>query len=153
NAGLAWLPMGPQSLRLAWDVTLMSLKRSEMFRLLVDAQSGEVLLRTSLTSDISNATYRVYADGASLQPFDSPSPMSPGLSTPGSMQPPTVSRNMITTPALDTTASPNGWINDGGTDTYGNNVDAHLDTGAVNPSYGTGTHASSPTRVFDFNLD
>ncbi len=150
---LAWLPMGADTARLTWDVTLMSLGRREMFRVLVDARTGEVLMRTSLTNDISNASYRVYADGTTLQPFDSPSPMSPGLSTPSSTQPATVSRNLITTPALDATASPNGWINDGGTDTYGNNVDAHLDTAATNPTYGTGTHATSATRVFDFALD
>ena len=64
-----------------------------------------------------------------------------------------MSRNLVTTQALDTTASPNGWINDGGTETLGNNVDAHLDTGSTNPTYGNGTHAVSATRVFDFPLD
>ncbi len=148
-----WLPLNAGTARLAWDVTLMSLSRREMFRVLVDAQTGDILLRTSLTNDISNASYRVYADGTTLQPLDSPSPLSPGLVTPTSTQPPLASRTLITTPALDTTASPNGWINDGITDTYGNNVDAHLDTAATNPTYGTGTHATSATRVFDFTLD
>jgi hypothetical protein len=152
-AQLSWLPMRATTARLAWDVTLMSLKQNKMFRILVDAQTGEVLMRTSLTNDISDASFRVYADATTLQPFDSPSPMSPGLSTPSSAQPPTVSRNLITTAGLDTSASPNGWINDGGIDTYGNNVDAHLDTGSTNPTYGTGTHATSATRVFDFTLD
>jgi hypothetical protein len=32
-------------------------------------------------------------------------------------------------------------------------VDAHLDTGSTNPTYGTGTHATSATRVFDFTMD
>ena len=153
NAGLAWLPMSATSLRLTWDVTLMSLARGEMFRVLVDARTGEVLMRTSLTADISNASYNVYADGTTLQPFDSPSPMSPGLSTPASTQPATVSRNLITTQALSTTASPNGWIDDGGRATFGNNVDAHLDLSSTNPGYGTGTHAVSATRSFDFALD
>ena len=152
-AQLSWLPVTADAAKLTWDVTLMSLKQNEMFRVLVDARTGEVLMRTSLTADISNASYRVYADGTTLQPFDSPSPMSPGLSTPTSTQPAEVSRNLVTTPALDTTASPNGWINDGGIDTYGNNVDAHLDLSSTNPTYGTGTHATSATRVFDFTLD
>jgi hypothetical protein len=124
-----------------------------MFRVFVDANTGEALARVSLTHDISNASYRVYADGATHQPFDSPTPMSPGWSAPSSAQPPAVNRNLITTPALDTTASPNGWINDGVTATYGNNVDTHLDLTNGNPTYGSGTHATSPTRNFDFPLD
>ncbi|WP_042724213.1 M36 family metallopeptidase [Chthoniobacter flavus] len=150
---LSWLPMDANKVRLAWDVTLMSTKQKAMYQMLVDVQTGEVLLRRSLTADISNASYRVYADGTSLQPFDSPSPMSPGLPAPGSTQPTAVSRNVITTQAFDTTASPNGWIDDSGTATYGNNVDAHLDTGNTNPAYGAGTHAVSLTRNFDFTLD
>ncbi len=59
SAGLTWLPMGASSLRLSWDVTLMSLQLGEMFRIVVDAQTGEVLVRTSLTNEISNASYRV----------------------------------------------------------------------------------------------
>ena len=153
NAGLAWLPMSANEMRLAWDVTLMSLKQNAMFRVVVDARSGEVLMRTSLTNDISNASFRVYADAASLKPYDSPTPLSPGYSTPLTTQPPAVNRNLITLQAIDTTASPNGWINDGGTDTYGNNVDAHLDLSNTNPGYGTGTHATSATRVFDFTMD
>ncbi|HEY2574368.1 MAG TPA: M36 family metallopeptidase, partial [Verrucomicrobiaceae bacterium] len=152
-AQLSWLPLNADSARLVWDVTLMSLQRREMFRILVDAKNGKVLLRTSLTADISDATYRVYADGASLQPFDSPTPFSPGYATPQTMQPAEASRSLITTPALDTTASPAGWISDGGTETFGNNVDAHLDLSDVNPAYGMGTHAVSIARVFDFSLD
>lgn len=150
---LAWLPMNATTSRLTWDVTLMSLKQNEMFRVLVDAQTGEVLMRTSLTSNISDASYRVYADETTLQPFDSPAPMSPGLMTPASTQAATVSRNLITTQALDATASPNGWMDDGGTATYGNNVDSHLDLSNTNPTYGTGTHATSATRNFDFTMD
>jgi len=153
-AQLSWLPTGAESARLTWDVTLMSLKRGEMFRILVDARTGEVLMRTSLTVDISEASYRVYADdGASLQPFDSPTPFSPGWSTPQGTQPAQVGRNLITTQALDVTASPDGWISDGGTETFGNNVDAHLDLLDTNPGYGTGTHAVSATRTFDFTMD
>ena len=152
-AQLAWLPITATTSRLAWDVTLMSLKQRAMFRVLVDATTGAVLMRTSLTNEISNAGYRVYADAATLQPFDSPSPMSPGWSTPASTQPAAAARSLITTPALDSTASPDGWIDDGGTATYGNNVDAHLDPGNTNPAYGAGAHAVSATRSFDFPLD
>ncbi|MEQ1850118.1 MAG: M36 family metallopeptidase [Chthoniobacteraceae bacterium] len=153
NAGLCWLPMGAGPMRLAWDVTIMSLRRGEMFRSVVDAKTGEVLVRTSLTNDISDASYRVHAHGTNLKPFDSPRPFSPGPATPDTTQAAEVGRNLITLGALDITASPNGWINDGGTATFGNNVDAHLDLSSANPSYGNGTHAVSATRVFDFPMD
>ena len=45
-------------------------------------------------------------------------------------QPPLVPRTLVTLPALDTNASPAGWINDGGNETLGNNVDAHTDWNA-----------------------
>ncbi len=150
NAGLAWLPMDAASLKLTWDVTLMSLAKNEMFRVLVDAQTGEVLMRTSLTDDISNASYRVFVK-PDLQPMDSPSPFSPALSTPGTFQPAVAPRNLITLQAFDTTASPNGWINDGDTDMQGNNVDAHTDlTGANTIDL---PRPTSATRTFDFAID
>ncbi|HEY1048424.1 MAG TPA: M36 family metallopeptidase, partial [Prosthecobacter sp.] len=148
SAQLTYLPMDERELRLGWDVTLFSLEHDEMFRTVVDAESGTVLYRTTLTSDISNATYRVYGDAASKKPFDSPQPMTPGHATPLTTEPAEVPRQLITLPALDTTASPNGWINDGGQETLGNNVDAHTDTDSNNspdlprPNGGT-------TRTFD----
>ena len=54
--------------------------------------------------------------------------MIPGYAAPGNVnQPPAVNRSLVTLQALDLTASPNGWINDGVNETLGNNVDAHLD--------------------------
>ena len=123
EAKLIWLPMDRQSLRLCWDVVLMSRSRGEMFRELVDASTGEVLLRRCLTSYLTDASYRVFTS-------DSPSPLSPGYPTPASTQPPLVSRALVTLSALDTNASPAGWIDDGGNETLGNNVDAHTDWNA-----------------------
>ncbi|MEK0447189.1 MAG: hypothetical protein RLZZ399_2510, partial [Verrucomicrobiota bacterium] len=153
TAGLAWLPMNRDNLALVWDVTLMSLKEKEMFRLLVDAKSGDVLVRTSLTNDLSEASYRVHANETTRKPLDSPRPFSPGYSTPNSAQPPEFPRTLITLSALDSGASPSGWIADGGTRTFGNNVDAHLDLTNTNPTWGLGTNAISATRVFDFPMD
>jgi alpha-tubulin suppressor-like RCC1 family protein len=149
TAHLTWVPMSSSELRLAWDVTTFSLGQNEMFRVLVDAQSGETLLRRSLTADISDATYRVYADGTSFLPPDSPAPWTPGPTAPTSTQGTEIPRNLVTLSAINTTASPSGWINDGGQETMGNNVDAHLDLNADNvpdtprPNGGAG-------RVFDF---
>ena len=142
---LTWLPMDQSRLRLCWDVIVMSGRRGEMFRVLVDAQTGEVLVRHCLTDYISDATYRVYTS-------DSPSPLSPGYSTPVASQPSLTSRVLLTLPALDTNASPNGWINDGGNETLGNNVDAHTDLNADNIA-DLPRPQGSPARVFDFPLD
>ncbi|MBX7209074.1 MAG: M36 family metallopeptidase [Verrucomicrobiaceae bacterium] len=150
SAHLTWVPMNADALRLAWDVTTMSTQRGEMFRVLVDAQSGAVLVRLGLTNYISDATFRVYAK-PDLQPYDSPTPFAPGHSTPLTTQPPAVSRNAITLQAENATASPNGWINDGVTETLGNNVDAHTDTNADNVA--DLPRPTSATRNFDFALD
>lgn len=144
TAHLTWLPLSAGEMRLAWDVTTFSLERNEMYQTLVDTESGELLYRRSLTADISNATYRVYTT-------ESPSPFSPGHETPSSLQPAYVNRVLLTTQALNTTASPNGWIDDGNMETNGNNVDAHTDTDnniadLPRPNGGAG-------RVFDFPMD
>lgn len=150
SAHLTWVPMNADSIRLAWDVTTMSTQRGEMFRVLVDAQSGAVLVRRGLTNYISDATFRVYAK-TDKQPYDSPTPFAPGHSTPLTTQPTEVSRNAITLQAENLTASPNGWIDDGGTQTLGNNVDAHTDTNADNVA--DLPRPTSATRNFDFPLD
>jgi len=142
---LVWLPMNHALLRLCWEVILTSQSRGEMFRILVDAQNGAVLVRHCLTSYISEATYRVYLS-------DSPSPFSPGHPTPLTNQPPLGSRVLVVTDALSTLASPNGWINDGVNETRGNNVDAHLDRNADDLPDLPRPHGS-PFRVFDFPLD
>lgn len=152
HASLVWLPMSATELRLAWDIVSMSQRRSVMYRTLVDATDGQLLLRRSLTESISNATYRVFADPTTKKPLDSPAPMSPGLSTPGSTQGTAATRSLVTIDALNTTASPNGWINDGGNETLGNNVDLYLDLNGDNAPDGTRT-TGSPSRTFDFTLD
>lgn len=142
---LAWLPMNGSSLRLCWDVLLTPKSRGETYRALVDAQTGVVQVRRCLTVYSSNATFRVFTS-------DSPSPLSPGYSTPQTPQPPVVARSLVTLEALDPIASPDGWIPDGFNETWGNNVDAHtdlnFDNGADLPR-----PQGSPDRVFDFTQD
>jgi hypothetical protein len=142
---LVWLPMHAGALRLCWDVILTGKTSGEMFRVLVDVRTGEVWLRRGLTEYISDATYRVYTS-------DSPSPFSPGSTIPQTNQPPLVSRTLVTLPALNTNASPNGWITDGDNETRGNNVDAHLDRND-DDSPDLPRPQGSPFRVFDFPLD
>ena len=145
QAKLIWLPMGKSRLSLCWDVVLTTANNGQMFRILVDAATGELLLRHALTEYISDATYRIFAS-------DSPTPMSPGWSMPNSTQPPYVPSTLVTISAFDTNASPTGWIDDGVTETLGNNVDAHTDHDDDNlpdlPRPDGGTN-----RVFDFTMN
>ena len=151
TARLTWFPLSASEMQLSWDVVTTSLARNEMYQTIVDAESGELLYRRSLTADISDASYRVYADAVTKQPFDSPFPFSPGHSTPSNVQPPEVPRQLLTLSAESLTASPEGWIPDGGTTTLGNNVHAHTDTNADNvPDL---PRPTSPTRNFDFPVD
>jgi hypothetical protein len=145
EAKLVWLPMSRDVLVLCWEVIFTSRSRSEMFRVLVDARSGVAVLRQGLTEYISNVSYRVFTN-------DSPSPFSPGYPSPVTNQPPVVARALVTLPALDTNASPSGWIDDGGNETRGNNVDAHTDRDANNiPD--VPRPQGSPARVFDILLN
>jgi hypothetical protein len=145
TVSLTWLPLSDSDLRLCWQIEMTPRLRNEMYRLLVDANSGEILVRHSLTEYISNATYRVFTS-------DSPSPFSPGHSSPSSIQPPLVPRSLVTTNAMSLVASPNGWINDGGNETRGNNVDAHLDRNGDNLA-DLPRPQGSPFRVFDRPLN
>ncbi|MBI5384185.1 MAG: M36 family metallopeptidase [Verrucomicrobia bacterium] len=145
TARLVWLPLDREELRLCWDVLLTSGSRGEMFRVLVDAATGEVWLRRCLTEYLTNASYRVFTS-------DSPSPFSPGHATPLTNQPPLTARSLVTLAAWNTNASPNGWIDDGVNETLGNNVDAHTDRDANN-SPDLPRPSGSPFRTFDFPMD
>jgi hypothetical protein len=143
---LVWLPTSDSTMTLCWEVALCVRARAEVYRILIDARSGEVLVRRCQTTDISNASYRVFTG-------DSPTPMSPGYASPGNTnQPATVSRSLVTLQAINTTASPNGWINDGVNETRGNNVDASTDTDADNV-LDLPRPQGSPNRVFDFSMN
>jgi hypothetical protein len=145
DAKLAWVPQSRKAISLCSDVILTSRNRGAMFRFMVDAVTGKVLIRNCLTQSISPATYRVFTS-------DSPTPFSPGFPSPQTNQPPQASRSLVTISALSTNASPNGWIDDGTNQTVGNNVDAHLDLDADDaPDFPR--PQGSPERVFDFPLD
>lgn len=148
EAQYVWLPLNADTLRLCWEIICTGKSSSRMYRLLVDAESGEVLVRQSLTEEIGNVSYRVFTS-------DSPTPFSPGHANPSSVQPPLVPRALVTLAALSTTASPNGWIDDGVLETRGNNVDAHTDIDGNNLAdlpRPTATLVSGE-RVFDPALD
>ena len=143
---LVWLPMDGETVRLAWEIYVTSRATHQGFQVLVDAASGETLVRRNLTCYISNATYNVYTS-------DSPSPFTPSWPAPNAGQPPVVSRTMVTTNAFSVVASPNGWINDGDNETRGNNADAFLDRNFDNLPDGGVRPQGTPARTFDFPLD
>jgi uncharacterized repeat protein (TIGR01451 family) len=145
HARLVFLPMDARTVRLAYEVYVNSLITHQGFQVLVDANTGETLVRKNLTRHISDATYNIY-------PSDSPSPFSPGWPTPNSGQPPLVNRTLVTTNAFSVLASPNGWINDGDNETRGNNADAYVDRNFDFQPDGPRPQGN-PTRVFDFPLD
>jgi len=140
---MVWMPLNRETVRLCWEVLITKQSSGEAFRVLIDSDTGEVWFRQSLTRYATPASYRVYTTV-------SPTPMSPGHTTPSSAQPPEVPRELITLTALNTNASPAGWINDDVFETRGNNVDAHLDRDANNqPDL---PRPTATNRVFDFPL-
>lgn len=145
QAQLVWLPLGRNQMRLCWETLVTRRHRGETFRVLLDAETGQLLVRQGLTFDLTDATYRVYTS-------DSPSPFSPGYAAPTTQQPPLVERSLVTLSALSTNASPLGWIADGDNETRGNNVDAHLDRDADNLPDLPRPHGV-PFRQFDYPLD
>jgi uncharacterized repeat protein (TIGR01451 family) len=144
-ARLVWLPLDAGKLRLAWETIMKSPSSKEDFSIIVDAQTSQILMRQSLAFYLTDATYNIY-------PSDSPSPFSPGLQTPGTTQPALVPRTLVTTPALDTNASPAGWIPDTGNTTTGNNIDAFLDRN-FDQQPDQARPVGNPNRVFNFTLD
>jgi hypothetical protein len=143
EAHLTWLPMDDSTVQLCWEVMVVSRARGEGYEILVDAKTGEVLVRQCLTEYLTPVTYRVFTN-------ESPTPMFTGWSSPITNQPPLVARSLVTLSALSTDASPNGWINDGDNTTIGNNVDAHLDADNDNVPDANSRPIGSPARTFDF---
>ena len=146
---LVWLPMGRDSMRLCWRIIFTPLPQLSRYMVLVDAETREVLLRRSLTVHLKAASFNVYTN-------DSPSPFSPAWPTPTTNQPPTTNRFLVLLPngALDTNASPAGWIDDNNTNnnTIGNNADAFLDRD-YNQVPDQARPNGGASRVFNFPLN
>jgi hypothetical protein len=146
HAELVWLPMDRTAMRLCWEVRLITQVPADGYVFLVDAETGEVLIRRLTTLHITPATYNVYTN-------DSPSPLSPSLVTPGSTQPTNVSRSLVTLSALDTNASLAGWVAEGPSPrTTGNNAEAFLDRDFNGLPDGPLPQATT-NRIFDFPLN
>ncbi len=127
---LVYFPVAPGRLVPAWRQVTFTEGDSDWLTL-VDAVTGTLLWRKDIREHVSTqqARFNVYVQADGVTPADSPAPKSPSTAVQGAgTQFPEIARttvNMLSVQSL--TASPNGWIPDGGTTTTGNNVDACID--------------------------
>ena len=136
EASLVWLPMNRNTLRMCWRVVIAGRTSGELFQTLIDASSGELLVRQSWSKNAVEAAYLVFDE-------DSAAPLLPGRSSPITNQAAVTTQVNLTLTALSATASPSGWVNTNASlfaltnTTFGNNVDAHLDWTEAAPTYGS----------------
>lgn len=127
---LVYFPLAPGVLVPAWQQVTFT-KGPGDWMTLVDAGTGILLWRKNIRSYVSTqeARFSVYVQNGTI-PAENPAPHSPTTVAPGSgMQFPEILRTGVNmSAAQNVTASPNGWIDDNGITTTGNNVDAYLDT-------------------------
>jgi hypothetical protein len=143
-----YFPMSRDEVRTAWAVVMPSPGSvGHTYDMIVDAVSGEILYRANRVKYATTEpiTFRVY-------PTDSPAPGSPGTPAPNSFQFPEVARQLLViTPQMMQTYSPNGWINDGESETLGNNAAVHTDIDNNNVA-DLPRPNGGPARVFDFPM-
>jgi uncharacterized repeat protein (TIGR01451 family) len=132
---LVYFPLGPGVLVPAWMQVTFT-KGPGDWTTVVDGASGLVLWRKNLRSHASTqeARFSVYTQADGKTPSHDPAPHDPTDVAPGSgTQFPEIARTTVDMSAVeDTTATPDGWIPDGGNTTTGNNTDTYLDTDADN---------------------
>ncbi|HEX3552919.1 MAG TPA: M36 family metallopeptidase [Thermoanaerobaculia bacterium] len=130
---VVYFPAAPGVLVPAWRQITFTKGDADWYTI-VDGVSGALLWRKDIRAHASTqeARFSVYVQGDGKTPAESPAPHDPTDVTPGSgTQFPEIARTTVNmSTAQDVTASPDGWIPDGGTTTMGNNVDAYLDTDA-----------------------
>lgn len=152
-----YFPIEPGVARAAWRVLIW--KPVNAYYVLVDAETGTMLLRENITKDqTQTATFNVYANTTSMiKSLDNPAPLTPGpidpsQGTQGAIQ----SRTNVTLVGNEGDLSFNnlGWINDNANSgngwTDGNNVEAGLDR--VTPN-GVDAPVSGTNRVFNFSYN
>jgi uncharacterized repeat protein (TIGR01451 family) len=127
---LVYFSVAPGRLVPAWRQVAFTAGDSDWYTL-IDATTGTLLWRKDIREHVSTqqARFSVYVQGDGVTPADSPAPQSPSNAVQGAgTQFPEIPRTTVSMlTAQDLTASPDGWIPDGGTTTTGNNVDACVD--------------------------
>lgn len=160
-----YFPIGGGTVRAAWRVLFWT-DESDYY-VLVDASDGTLLWRKNITErQTAPATYNVYGNATSLlKTADSPSPFSPGCTTPiACPQPPAIARTDFTLIGNEPPYTFNnlGWIPDTGLPVRtpanpnisdGNNVEAGIDRtapGGIDPD---GWAFGNPNRVFSYTYN
>ena len=151
---LVWFPLAPGVLIPAWSQVTTLNGPADWFTL-VDARTGSLLYRKNIQNNLTTeeARFSVYSQAPGV-PADSPAPASPNALLPGTgAQFPEISRTIESMLGIqDPTASPDGWIPDGGNTTTGNNVDAYLDrTGSDTPDIGALDNDGRPIGNVDIH--
>lgn len=151
TASKYYFPIEPGLARAAWYVIVW--KPVNGYEMMIDAETGKILWRQNMGKDQTQlVSYNVWSSNSNFMlAQDSPAPLSPGPVDPAlGTQGPILPR---TTVSIIGNESPNqfnnnGWINDGGNSTSGNNVLAGLDRGSPNgPDVAIDGTAS---RVFNY---
>lgn len=182
TAKLVFQPVGPRELRLAWQVDIEEASRPHLWRITVDAETGEVLNQEDYTShdswseptDFVRESFRLSPRGAARvalaasaaaaasDPVTSPDPVNDGSSYrvfPLPLESPNDGpRTLVSNPA-DAVASPFGWHDTDGapgaefTITRGNNTHAYLDRDNNNQPDPGQDADGGPGLTFDFPMD
>ena len=151
KSAFVYYPLDQISVVKAWDLIVEASQFAPRtpprasHRLIIRADTGEIVEDINLTWSLEPATFSVYTN-------DSPTPMTPGPTAPTNFVPVVVSRTNLTITALNTNASPEGWIPVGENRLVGNNADIYADWDDNDSPDGppvTGT----TYRVFDYSLD
>jgi len=157
TARLVYYPIGQNDVRLSWEIATGKPGSQLRYQYMVDAITGDILLRAPLTSsDVPQWLVYFYKRGAKtaapdqVVPLDSPSPRTPYTA---STNAPVIDlpRNLIQTNGSPE-ASPQGWIPAGSSSSDGNNV---VNQSGVAPSVTASLRDVNglQTRTFDFTLD
>lgn len=144
-------PRSRTDVRPAFSVVIPAPGVGHTYDVIIDAATGELLHRTNrLVWDTTQPIrFRVFTG-------DSPSPYIPTRPFPDSFQPPIVAPELVTiSPQSVAPFSRDGWIPDGGLETIGNNIAAHLDLNSDNLPDLPRPAATliGDTRFFDFPID
>ncbi len=153
-----YFPIESGAARPAWRVLIWNADTTSnnAFYVIVDAETGELLWRKNITQDQSQAaTFSVYANpnamiNAARNPFSlSPGIVNPALGTQGAA----LNRTNITLTGNEAPYSFNnkGWIDDGGTETAGNAVDAGIDRDGTDGIDPKGRAVGDVNRRFVFD--
>lgn len=164
---LIYYVVSRESVRLVWEAIVGKAGDPYAYQVLVDAQTGDILLRVTIT-DNDTPQWRAFADVLStpvvdprddVRPLRSPAPLSPGPATPNGAQGVLVASTLIQTNG-DPGQSPGGWITPAVNITTGNNVIAFVDLDSDSvadpgeqPTASIVIVGGTPTRTFDFTAD